>query len=182
MEEIWKDIKDYEGMYQVSNLGNIRSLDRYINQKGISGKTYKRFIKGKQIMSSKDLNGYLHVILHKNSKYKIFRIHQLVAQMFISNPENKKQINHIDGNKQNNSVTNLEWVTIRENHIHAYKTGLHKAPKKKCIQKDLEGNILRIWESLKQINEEMGYDASAISRCCRKQQKTSYNFFWEFIN
>lgn len=181
MQEIWKDVKDYEGYYQVSNLGRVRSLDRYIKQKNRYKKQINRFIKGKLLTSSKDCNGYIHIILYKNKKYKIFRVHQLVAQTFIINPKNLPEVNHIDGNKENNCVDNLEWITRTENRLHAYRIGLHIPHKKKCIQKDLDGNIIKIWDSLKQITEEKGYDASAISRCCKKQQKTSYNFIWEYV-
>ena len=181
MKEIWKDIRNYEGLYQASSYGRIRSLDGYFEQSHPSGTIYHRLRKGKILKLSKDANGYLHIILHKNGTKKIFRVHQLIAQTFIQNTQNKPQINHIDGNKENNSVDNLEYCTLSENHLHAYRTGLHVAPKKKCIQKDLKGNIIKIWDSLAQIKKEKGYDCSAISRCCRKQQKTSYNFIWEYI-
>lgn len=178
MKEIWKDIKGYEGLYQVSNLGKVRSLDRKILFKN----GHIQFFKGKILSLSKDKNGYIHIILHKDNKTKIFRVHRLVAETFIPNLENKPQVNHIDGNKENNCLSNLEYCTIKENHIHAYRTGLHNAPKKKCIQKDLNGNIIKNWDSLKQIKLELGYDCSAISRCCRNIQKTSYNFIWDFAD
>lgn len=107
MQEIWKDIKGYEGRYQVSNLGNIMSLKK--------NKILKVFPDG---------DGYLLASLYDGKK-KTFRVHRIVATHFIENILNKEQINHKDCNKQNNSVSNLEWVTRRENTEHAVNNGLY---------------------------------------------------------
>ena len=115
-EEIWKDIEGYEGKYQVSNMGRVKSL--YIRFKETGGKIIKPRI-------SKD--GYPVInLFHKGTeKHKI--LHRLIAQAFIPNPENKKQVNHKDGVKTNNTLENLEWVTNQENMDHAYRTGLNKS-------------------------------------------------------
>lgn len=105
MKEIWKDIPNYEGIYQVSNFGNVRNKDKKLN-----------FF---------DNKGYLVVDLSKNNIRKHYRVHRLVADVFIENPYNKKEVNHIDGNKHNNNVYNLEFVTSRENKIHAVNNGLN---------------------------------------------------------
>jgi len=115
--EKWKDIKGYEGLYQVSNLGNVKSLDRII----WNGHT-KHLHKGR-IMKPKG-NRYKDVILCKEGKSKKYYVHRLVAIEFISNTENKPQVNHINGIKEDNRIDNLEWVTASENGKHANSIGL----------------------------------------------------------
>ena len=114
MIEIWMPISKYEGLYQVSNLGRIKSLYSRTNN----------LKKGNIIKQRKNINGYLTVGLTKNNKQKTLRVHRLVAKEFCSNPKNKPCVNHIDGKKENNNYLNLEWVTYSENHKHAYKNNL----------------------------------------------------------
>lgn len=117
MEEIWKDIKGYEGLYQCSTYGNIRSLDRYVYES--SGK--RQFRKGQLIIPRKNKNGYLQFALNKNSKRKMVYIHLIVAETFIENTNKNDTVNHKDGNKLNNNIENLEWCSYSENNLHAYK-------------------------------------------------------------
>lgn len=124
MEEIWKDVHGYEGYYQVSNFGRIRSLDRDVVHRKTGG---IKLMNGRFIKSSVKKNGYMNIILSKEGVTKNHHPHRLVAQSFIPNPENKPHVNHKDGNKTNNYVENLEWVTRSENMIHASKTGLAKS-------------------------------------------------------
>lgn len=105
MKEIWKDIKGYEDIYQISNLGRVKSVET------------DRILKG-----CKTSNGYLIVSLYKNSVMSTKKIHRLVADAFIQNPENKPQVNHIDENKTHNMVSNLEWMTAKENSNHGTRT------------------------------------------------------------
>ena len=114
--EIWKNIENFEGFYQVSNFGNIKSCNRIVNGQLLKGKTRKPRLK----------NGYYRISLQKNMKRQEFGVHKLVSMMFIDNPENKPIVNHKDGNKLNNHVANLEWVTYSENSIHAHKNDLIK--------------------------------------------------------
>lgn len=107
MKEIWKEVKDFEGLYEVSNLGNVRSLDR-ISKNG-------HFLKGRILKKHKNDEGYLKVTLNKNNIVKYHSIHRLVAIAFIPNPEDKPQVNHIDEDKENNKAENLNWMTSKEN-------------------------------------------------------------------
>ena len=105
--EIWKDIEGYEGYYQVSNFGNVRSVDRVIEYSdGV-----KRLRKGRILKPYKNRDGYLTCDLRKNSKHKISKIHRLVSEAFIPNPSNLPEVNHKDEDKTNNCVDNLEWCT-----------------------------------------------------------------------
>lgn len=123
--EVFVDIQGYEGYYQVSNYGNVKSLDRVIKEK--TGKT--QTLKGRILKPRINPGGYYYVGLGKNGTRATFAIHQLVARAFIPNPNKKRTINHINGNKLSNSVSNLEWSTYSENLEHAYKTGLRQAVK-----------------------------------------------------
>ena len=116
----WKEIKGYEGSYEVSNLGEVRSMDRNIKYSNGTIVPYK----GKLKKQSIDKYGYAYVGLYLNQNHKQGMIHRLVANAFIDNIDNKPQINHIDGNKLNNHVDNLEWVTAQENLTHAVDIGL----------------------------------------------------------
>lgn len=126
-QEIWKDIEGYEGLYQVSSLGRVKSLDRYVNCP-INGINAKRLAPGK-ILFLGCRNRYPFITLYKTNISKTFSVHWLVAKAFIPNPENRKEINHLNGSRLDNNVSNLEWCTHSENIRHADKTGLRKMPK-----------------------------------------------------
>lgn len=125
--EIWKDVKGYEGAYQVSSFGRVRSLDRKVPSK--YGKFRK--VKGMILKQGADKDGYKKVNLKKSQKGKSSRVHRLVAEAFINNPENKPQVNHINGIKNDNRLLNLEWATLSENRQHAYDTGLQGSESRK---------------------------------------------------
>lgn len=134
--EQWSDIAGYEGYYQVSNLGRVRSCDRYV--KGRWGKTYihGKLLRpgfGKEgITPTGKVNGYCNVVLHKEGKAKFIEVHRLVAVAFVPNPENLPVVNHKDGVKYHNEASNLEWVTPSENSKHAIETGLHITDAETC--------------------------------------------------
>lgn len=185
INEIWKDIKCYEGLYQVSNLGNIRKL-RFINN--ITNKE-KQFNITPQIINS----GYYKVVLYKNGKYKNKLLHRLVAETFIDNPYNKTQVNHRDGNKLNNSVENLEWCSQSENMKHAYKNNLIvsyaagkyganslKAKKVNMLDKKTR-KIIKTFGSLIDAAKYIGVNKSChIVSCCKGRLKTAYGYKWEY--
>lgn len=138
-KEIWKDIPGYEGYYEVSNLGRVKSVERIIINKQRPKKCKA------QIMKSFIVHVYLSVGLRKGEK-RMKLVHRLVAQAFIPNPENKATVNHINGDKFDNNVKNLEWATQKENSHHAWKTGLmHPAiGAKNAITKISDDNVRKI--------------------------------------
>lgn len=126
MKEIWKDVKGYEGIYRVSNLGKVKSLKRKVNIQSGSQRTVNEKILKNQLYS----NGYNFVKLSKDHVSQPYSIHRLVGIAFIPNPQNKPCINHKNGIKTDNRVENLEWVTYSENHKHAFRNGLKKITEK----------------------------------------------------
>lgn len=118
MEEVWKDIPDFEGLYQVSNYGKVKSLER--TKQGC----LEFYRPDKLLKPGLSHNGYQSIHLCNKDKKKSWRVNRLVATVFIPNPDNKPQVNHIDGNKLNNRADNLEWSSPKENTHHAIRTGL----------------------------------------------------------
>ncbi len=134
MNEIWKDIKGYESVYQVNNYGQVRSLDRY--------DSLGRFKPGVILSESDNGNGYKKVQLYKNGSHKIFYIHRLVAEAFIANPDNLPQVNHKDEDKSNNCVDNLEWCTNEYNSNYGnHNLKLSEAHKNKVLSEEHKQNI-----------------------------------------
>lgn len=127
MKEIWKPIKGFEGYYEVSNQGNIKSIERTVSNS--FGLKKDRTIKGVSIKPIFRGNWYVKVHLRKKGKRYCFFLHRILAQTFLPNPENKPEVNHKDGNKLNYNLDNLEWVTKSENKLHAIKTGLRTITK-----------------------------------------------------
>lgn len=171
MEETWKDIKNYQGIYQISSFGKIKNN------------------KGKILKQFKNHKGYLVIQLSKNGDSKNYIVHRLVAKEFIPNPENKPQINHKNCNKEDNRIDNLEWCTNTENKAHAKIHGLCKSsPKggsnlraKKVIQYDKEGRIVRKWDCIQDIVRCFKIaTGSNISGCCKHKLKTAYGYKWEY--
>lgn len=184
-KEIWKDIQGYEGLYQVSNLGNVKSLSR------------KR-IDRNQILPERLLtkviksNGYQNVTLSINSREKKIYVHRLVAEAFINKQtfkslpnENRElinleelEINHKDENKTNNCVKNLEWCTAKYNMTY---NDLHLKHARKILQYDLQGNFIKEWESISKALRHLHKpdNRGDISDCLRGKQKTAFGYIWK---
>lgn len=180
MKEIWKPIKDYEGLYEISNFGNVKILARNYTRYNYLTKRYN-IIKVKEKITQGTINGgYRRICLTKNKVEKNKHIHKLVAEAFIPNPNNYSYVNHIDGNKQNNYIDNLEWCTLYQNNTHAYKTGLRKSTDiTPILQYDLEGNFIREYKSINEASKETNLDIRHISRNINGigKQIGGYKFF-----
>jgi hypothetical protein len=171
--EIWQNIEGFEGLYKVSTKGVVISLGKV-----------------QEIKPRKKNNGYLQVKLSKEGKRFHLLLHRVVAKTFILNIDNKPEVNHIDGNKENNNLKNLEWVTSSENQKHAFKIGKQKAIKDidnkqsiKIKQLDLDGNLVYQWDSINQVKREIGFNTFGIIKCCKKEKKykTAYGYKWEYV-
>ena len=180
--EIWKDVKGYEGSYQVSNLGRVKSLDRIIVYS--NGRIHNQ--KGKNINGFINTSGYMSVDLYKNGKSKKHYIHRLVATMFIDNPRDKNEINHIDENKLNNCAKNLEWCTSSENKRsgtvveRANKTRKDKhVGEKSIVQFDLNHNFIKEYRCIEDAISETGINRKSIYNSCNKRVKPT-RFIFEY--
>lgn len=174
MQEIWRDIKGYEGLYQVSNLGNVKRL------KG-------KWVKKERLIKQRTTSTYDYYSVHLSNHQKkrnVF-VHRLVAQAFVKNPKNKPIINHIDGNKLNNKAENLEWCTYKENSKKAYELGLNKPARelgrtRKVGQYDLDNNLIKIWDCFFDINKELGFYTQNIWKCCNGWRNKAHGFIWKY--
>ena len=171
IEEIFKDVKGYEGLYQVSNFGNIMSLN------------YSNTGKAKLMNPRERKDGYLQVHLYKNRKPKMFQVHRLVAEAFIPNPDNLPEVNHKDEDKTNNSVENLEWCTREYNNN--YGTHNKRVSKKMTngklskivLQYSLDGELIREWPSTREC-ERNGYYHGNVVACCRGERNFHKGYIW----
>lgn len=181
IEEIWKDIIDYEGYYQVSNLGRIKSLHRIVIDKNNHTKT----IKEHYMTGNDNGKGYLTVLLKKDSKGVRKYIHRLVAQAFLPNPDNLPEVNHKDENPYNNIVTNLEWIDYLGNRI--YGSRLERLSNSNTIhtpilQYDLDFNFIAEYKNGSQAAKELGFENQnmAIYKCANKQANSGLGYIWRY--
>lgn len=180
-KEIWRDVVGYENLYQTSNLGRARSLDRWVKSK--SGSV--RLCKGKILKPGTTKDGYLKVCLCKNGKKKNFRVHRLVAEAFIPNPYNLPEVNHKDENKLNNNAENLEWCDRLYNV--RYGTGIERVAEKNTngklsksvLQFTLDGEFVREWESIAECGRN-GYNQGNVAACCQDKRKSHHKFIWRY--
>jgi hypothetical protein len=160
--ETWSIISEYPN-YEVSNIGNIRNKNT------------------KKILKQTINNGYFRVCVRKNNKSITCLVHRLVASAFLETNIKKNIINHIDGNKLNNFASNLEWVTQKENINHAILNNLIKINTVSIIQLDMNEKEIKIFNSIKEIEESYDFDRSFIIRVCKKQAKSAYGYKWKYL-
>lgn len=170
MLEIWKDIPDYEGLYQISTLGKVKSFPR----KG-THTTKERIIK-----FAKSNKGYCIAVLKKNNVQKVFSVHRLVAKAFIPNPDNLPQVNHIDGNKLNNCVDNLEWCTNKQNRQHASQH--HLLFTRHIYQFDLNGNFIKEWYSAVEASKFYNINYNSLRSACKSKKGIYKGYIWRYAN
>ena len=161
---MWKDIDGYEGLYQISDTGEVMN------------------VRTNRIMrAAKQSRGYLNVVLSKNGEKETFLIHRLVAEAFIPNPENKPEVNHKSENKQDNRVENLEWIWHKDNiNYGTHNKRMIEKLSKPVLQFSKTGEFIKEWSSLIKIHRELGYDCGNISKCCKGKLKSAYSFIWKY--
>lgn len=193
MREEWRDITGYEGLYQVSNLGRVKSLDRYLP---FSGTISLR--KGCLLKQSINKYGYERLGLYKNGKYKQHTVHRLVANTFIPNPDNLPCVNHKDENKLNNCVDNLEFCTVAYNNNYGTvkqriseknkisMKGKYNRPDlvRPVLQYTLDGQFVAEYQSMAEAERQTGIHQTSISGCCRgiKYNHTAGGYVWKYKN
>lgn len=180
--EIWKSIKRFEG-YEVSNQGRVRSIPRIVTDK--NGIEY--FHKGKILSQYKSKKGYCKVQVAKHNE----SVHRLVAETFIPNPNNKPQVNHINGDKNCNYVWNLEWVTLQENIQHSIENNLHsitgltkhnESRKRKVGQYDLNNNFIAEYESASEAGRILNTSRGNIQQVCDGKRKKCKGYKWKYLD
>lgn len=169
--EIWKDVSGYEGLYKVSNFGRVKSL---------------WFGNEKILKPSNNGYRYLFVNLYKNGKMKYYKVHRLVTQTFIPNPNKLPYVNHKDENPSNNRVENLEWCDQKYNLNYGTRNQrisekmTNGKLSKPVLQYEKSGEFVREWKSTRDVQRNLGFNIASISLCCNGKSKSAYGFVWKY--
>ena len=173
-KEVWRDVKGYEGLYQVSNMGRVKSLGRKDR--------FGRVIKERILEPAVTHNGYLRVGLHVDGKRKMLRVHRLVCEAFHENPDNKSEVNHVNEDKTDNRACNLEWSTRTENCNHGSRNErVAKALSKPIGQFSLDGKLIKVWQSACEARRQTGFDQGYVGAVARGKFKQAYGYIWKYI-
>lgn len=176
--EVWKDIEGYEGYYQISNFGRVKSLKRKV---WVSKRQIYRELSERILKQGEDPNGYFRVVLNESAISKTFKVHRLVAIHFKENPKKLPFVNHKDENSKNNHYTNLEWCTPKYNANYGTRNKrMAEAKEKTVIQTTLDGIFVREWKSIKELGIA-GFNQGNVSSCCLGKRKThkGYKFYFK---
>ena len=175
--EEWRDVVGYEGLYQVSSEGHVKSLERKVPK--WDG---ERTVKERILKPRTDHYGYLLVSLCAGGKSKTLKVHRLVCEAFHDNPENKLDVNHINENKTDNRACNLEWCTRRENINHGSRnTRTAEALSKPVGQYTLDGELVKIWPSATEARRQTGFSQGNICLAANGKHKQAYGFIWKYV-
>ena len=163
MSEEWRDVVGYEGLYQVSNQGRVKSFKW----------NKERFLK-----PSMDKDGYLLVTLCAGGKRKTLKVHRLVCEAFHENPDNKPQVNHINEDKTDNRACNLEWCTCKQNVNHGSR---NERVSKPVGQYSLDGKLIKLWPSTMEAERQAGFNHGNISQVANGKYKQAYGCIWRYV-
>ena len=178
MSEEWRDVVGYEGLYQVSSEGRVKSLERNIPH----WRGGERIQKERILKLKTNRYGYLIVGLYAGGKQKMFAVHRLVCQAFHENLDNKPQVNHLNEDKKDNRACNLEWCTCKENNNHGTRNvRMAKAQSKQVGQFTREGKLIKIWPSTIEAQRQMVFNCGNISEVANGNRKTAHGFRWKYI-
>lgn len=181
MDEIWKSVSGYEGIYEVSNMGRVKSVSRYVK----NGNSQK-YIQGKILVNSiEKKTKYMRVTLCKGGKQKIAKVHRLVALTFLPNTNNYPQVNHKDENRRNNCVDNLEWCSANYNMNYGKRNERSAKSntngiRSKAVLQIKNGEVIREFPSASEVERKIGFGQRNISKCCRGECKQAYGYEWKY--